>query len=344
MDDKSIPPYRFPSTVLVIDDDASFLTNLSLELDEGLAYRLFDTPRAALEHLQGCETRVRPYQRCFFQHREAVGWPMRDHYLRVDIAALEEEVTDPKRFSEVSVVVVDYAMPGMDGLEFCQRISNPYIKKILFTGVGDEKVAVEGFNKGLIDRFIRKSWQNVADELNQSIKELQLQYFQDASRLLQQSIDGNEAAFLKDPVFIYHFERLCEEYRLVEQYYVAEPSGFLLIRNDGRAYRLVVLTEEDLRVHWEIIRDQGGPEALLEKLASGTAVPYFWRSAGYYRPECPDWEDFLYPATHLQGVRRYYLALIDEPPLYRWLGWQIASYRSFLEELDATLDLPPGAG
>ena len=341
MDDKSIPPYRFPSTVLVIDDDATFLTNLSLELDEGLAYRLFDSPQVALAQLQQCESRVPPYQRCFYQHREAVGWPMRNHFLRVDIAALEEAVTDPKRFAEVSVVVVDYAMPGMDGLEFCRRIRNPHIKKILFTGVGDEKVAVEGFNQGLIDRFIRKSWQNVADDLNQSIKELQAQHFQDASRLLQQSIDGDEAAFLKDPVFIYHFERLCEEYRLVEHYYVAEPSGFLLITDDGRPHRLVVLTEEDLQVHQEIIRDQGGPAPLLEKLASGSAVPYFWRSAGYYRPECLDWEDFLYPAKMLQGTRRYYLALIEEPPLYRWLGWQIASYRSFLDELDATLELPP---
>ncbi|MDN5849122.1 MAG: response regulator [Nitrococcus sp.] len=340
MDDKAIPAYRFPSTVLVIDDDATFLTNLSLELDEGLAYRLFDSPRAALEHLQRREDDVRPYQRCLHQHRESVGWPIRDHLQCEDVAALQEVVTDPKRFSEISVVVVDYVMPGMNGLELCQHISNPDIRKILFTGVGDEKVAVEGFNKGLIDRFIRKGWHNVAADLNQSIKELQAQHFQDATRLLQQSLDGDEAAFLQDPVFIYHFERLCEEYRLVEHYQLSEPNGFLLISDDGRPHRLVVLTDEDLQVHREVIRDQGGPEPLLDKLASGSVVPYFWRSAGYYRPECLDWENSLYPAKVLCGAQRYYLALIDEPPLYRKLGWQIASYRSFLDELDATLEVP----
>ncbi|MDN5871540.1 MAG: response regulator [Nitrococcus sp.] len=341
MDDKSIPAYRFPSTVIVIDDDATFLTNLSLELDEGLAYRLFDSPKAGLEHLQRRADHVHPYQRSLRPHQETGGWPMRDHLLCEDIAALEDVVTDPMRFSEVSVVIVDYVMPGMNGLELCQHISNPYTKKILFTGVGDEKIAVEGFNKGLIDRFIRKGWHNVAADLNQSIKELQAQHFQAASRLLQQSINGDAAAFLQDPVFIYHFERLCEEYRVVEHYQLCEPNGFLLITDGGRPHRLIVLTDEDLRVQREVIRDQGGPEPLLDKLASGSVVPYFWRCAGYYRPECLDWEDSLYPAKVLSGAQRYYVALVAEPPLYRELGWQIASYRSFLDELDATLERPP---
>lgn len=38
------PPYRFPVTVVIVDDDPDFLTNFALELGDDLAYRLVDTP------------------------------------------------------------------------------------------------------------------------------------------------------------------------------------------------------------------------------------------------------------------------------------------------------------
>lgn len=49
------------------------------------------------------------------------------------------------------VVVSDYKMPGMNGLEFLEvlrreRYDLPFI---LFTGKGEEKVAMEALNKGV---------------------------------------------------------------------------------------------------------------------------------------------------------------------------------------------------
>jgi CheY-like chemotaxis protein len=65
-------------------------------------------------------------------------------------------IYNPRRYEEISTVIVDYDMPSMKGLEFCEKLQNPYIRKILYTGVAGEGLAIEAFNKGLIDGYIRK--------------------------------------------------------------------------------------------------------------------------------------------------------------------------------------------
>ncbi|MFZ2071985.1 MAG: response regulator [Halobacteriota archaeon] len=59
--------------------------------------------------------------------------------------------------AEFDVIVSDYKMSGMDGLEFLKELRNrgndtPFI---LFTGKGEEKVAIEALNKGA-NRYIKK--------------------------------------------------------------------------------------------------------------------------------------------------------------------------------------------
>ena len=55
------------------------------------------------------------------------------------------------------IVVSDYKMPGMNGLEFLEELRNKGndIPFIIFTGKGEEKVAMEALNKGA-DRYITK--------------------------------------------------------------------------------------------------------------------------------------------------------------------------------------------
>ena len=45
----TIKPFYFPTTVTFVDDSSTFLSNLCLQLDPGLAFRLFSSPADALE-------------------------------------------------------------------------------------------------------------------------------------------------------------------------------------------------------------------------------------------------------------------------------------------------------
>lgn len=333
MDQVQVFPYRFPTTVVLVDDNADFLANFSLGLDTQLAYRLFDSPAAALEFLNRPGQPAPLYQRCFSHYRDAVGWSMSDHLIRLDVSEMEREIANPERFAEVAVVLADYDMPGMDGLAFCQQIRNPRVRKVLFTGVGDEKVAVRAFNAGVIDRYVSKAQRNVSEVVNAAIAELEERYFADSSRLIRESLTLEAPAFLQDPVFAQFFASLRRDRRYLEYYFTAEPGGFLLVTAEGRLGRLLVSTDADLRAQWEIAQDQGCPAELTEALAAGRELPYFWETEGFYRPELTDWRRYMHPAQKLIGRQTYYVALVEDPSLRH--ATTVSSYRDYLGWLDS---------
>lgn len=337
MDTNSVFPYYHPTTVVFVDDNIDFLSNLSLQLEADLAYRLFESPRKALRHLNNAASAEPLSKRFFSSLSEWDDASSPDPLIRLDMTAIEREMHNTSRFGETSVVLVDYAMPDMDGLSFCRQITNPYVKKILFTGVADETVAVSAFNDGLIDRFVLKSERDVYEQINHAISELQRSYIRDCCLPISHVLSLRSPGFLKDEAFTRLFQQLRREHRFVEYYMTVEPSGFLLLDADAAMSRLVVLTEEELHAHYQIAQDQGAPAELLAALERGDTVPYFGHLPdSYYRPEFTHWRECLYPAGVVHGRETYYWALVPDVALNGDHKNRRASYNAYLDWLDTT--------
>ena len=178
------PLFYFPSMVVFVDDSRNFLDNFSLQLDADLAFQLYDSPIAALTALNAPAEKNSSVEQFFSISRFGDELPLSHHVLDLNLNNIVREAQNPHRFERISVVVVDYDMPEMDGLELCRNIKNHSIKKILLTGKADEKLAVQAFNQGLIDRFIMKQDAEVIPSLNQAIVELQQAYFENMMRRL----------------------------------------------------------------------------------------------------------------------------------------------------------------
>ncbi|HVO20400.1 MAG TPA: response regulator, partial [Anaeromyxobacter sp.] len=60
----------------------------------------------------------------------------------------------------VQVVVSDYRMPGMSGVEFLRAVKDrwPRIQRVLLTGQADSTAIEEAVNQSEIFRFIWKPW------------------------------------------------------------------------------------------------------------------------------------------------------------------------------------------
>ena len=71
------------------------------------------------------------------------------------ISALEtaEEGIKELKGHAYDLIIVDYRLPGMDGLEFLKRIQKPHSQtmKILITAYGNEKVVLEAKKIGVQD-------------------------------------------------------------------------------------------------------------------------------------------------------------------------------------------------
>jgi adenylate cyclase len=76
-----------------------------------------------------------------------------------------------RELSKITIVVSDYKMPGLDGLETLARIAaiNPEVTRILLTGYATMESAIRATNEGL-DGFLTKPFDNM--ELRNKIQEI----------------------------------------------------------------------------------------------------------------------------------------------------------------------------
>jgi CheY-like chemotaxis protein len=335
MQNLSIPTCYFPSTVLFLDDNRDFLLNFVLQLDEGLAYRIFDNPTKALNYLHNKHLEFSFLENnCAGEYDKAKKTQFANGDLSDEIAAINAEVYNPNRFAEVSVVVVDYAMPGMDGLEFCRRIENPKIKKILLTGQADETLAVEAFNEGLIDRYIKKNDTHAIELITKSIEDLQAQYFNTISLEIERMLSINPPACLKDEGFIHFFKNVIAENHIVE-YYLAEKSGsFFMLDEDANTSFLIVKNERDMVCCQELALSHGVDKDVLSGIASRNKIPVIWGNNALNLTK-DDWASCLFPAEQLHIPSAHYYTYLKGNDLFNVRQPKILSYNRYLEELDA---------
>jgi CheY-like chemotaxis protein len=308
----------FPTTVLLIDDNRKFLTNIILDLDCTRAiYQSYDDPVEALDFL------VKQYQPNPIA-KKCIRYPRDndlDHYtVDVDVRAIHKEIYNPKRFSEISVIIVDYAMPRMTGLELCEALKDTPYKKIMLTCEADENLAVKAFNAGIIDRFVRKDADNFNALINETIFDLQKIYFRELSKELVFGLTKNTAhaaKFLTDPIFMKFFEEVCEKFKISEYYLMDGSGSFVFLDNKGTPRWLAVKNSEEMRELYEFARDEDAPHEILEILLSKEKIPYFHSDEELQTPPSK-WNNFLHKAQKLVGERgnNYFYSLITNSKNY----------------------------
>jgi CheY-like chemotaxis protein len=332
MTSKRILPYYHPSTIVFVDDNERFLDSFTLLLSEELAFRCFSHLRKALDFINYSQTTPLD-QRCFsLMGRHSGG----SGAVRLDLALIEQEISNPNRFQEVSVLVVDYDMPEMNGLTFCESIQNPRIKKVLLTGVGDEKVAVKAFNEGLIDRFLTKNDPDIGRKINETISDLQRAYFRDISTLIQNMLALKSAEFMQDAAFISAFHDIRLNLDIAEYYYVEDPSGFLMVSREGKLYRLIVCNESLIDEQIFAIRRLSPPRSLMTGLTQRKSLLWLWvPEEDIDQDESFNWQDYVYPASKVEGRQVWYYTIVDNPPADIEYDSEASSYASYLARLDA---------
>jgi putative nucleotidyltransferase with HDIG domain len=112
---------------------------------------------------------------------------------------------------EVWVVVSDYLMPGMRGIEFLSRVKGvrPDTVRIMMTAYADLSIAIDAINKSEAFRFVTKPWDNHA--LMGTVDEALMRY-----QLIQSLGSGDETVYLslaqtvelKDPYTRGHCDRV----------------------------------------------------------------------------------------------------------------------------------------
>ena len=329
-----------PTSVMLLDDNYAFMSSIEKELravDKHMRCQLYTNPVEALQKIQNLKAQKDILVETVATDADSstclpasCGLPV-----RYDIANLYQYAYDPERFDEISVAVVDFQMPNINGTEFCRQLVGSPVKKIMLTGEADAALAVKLFNEGIIDKFIFKNTVTMERELTSSIIEMQKRYFQDLTSPLTQGLMANKESSLGDPVFIDFFNKVCKDIS-ASSYYLVEPSGsYLFIDDAGLPTWLIIKTKKELSDLTEFMEGVGkiSPDTI-ESIKKGEKIPYFRSSYDYLHSvdDNADMEKYLHKAEMLNGQKEYSYFLTNTLTDFGLDQKRVASFNDFFEK------------
>lgn len=335
-----MPACYHPTTVVFVDDDRNYLTGLSVDLDVSkFSFKMIYEPVEAIEILRKYKPNLftarsikRPEEN-LFDHRN----------IDINVGRIWREIYNPYRFSEISVVVVDYAMPGMDGISFASKIrllQNAPFKILLLTGEASAEKAVAAFNDKVIDKFVRKDAPNFEDVLNEAICELQKEYFLALSQLIMDSLVKNPehpiVTWLDEPAFFNLFDQICKKHQIVEYYLTDVLGSFMFLDFEGNPSWLAVKNDEEMRAAYEVAESSGAefPPELLKAMYDRKKILYLHGQSISVSDNPEEVQSGLHHAIELKGNKaNYYYAYIDTPNAYDIDREMVLSYRAYRDQL-----------
>jgi len=306
-----LPIFYHPTNVMSVDDDRDLLNTLSAGIDSSFPYVLKDSPLKALDYLRTHTYNLRDLSKLLSESHDTLPAGDSVETLGIHFPALRSGLDLPERFKKITVVLVDQMMPEMTGLEFCQKVRelNLPVKLLLLTGVAGNVDAVNAFNHGIINAFISKGESQLMKTINDKIKQLAWEQFQEIGNGLL-GVLSHQSDVLQDA----HFKALFEEIRLqhqVSEFYLLDTTcSYLLIDNDGKAKLLMVRSLSDFETTYEMAKDSDAPYAVLQSLRDKQNYPFTRLSNPYPVVDGDAWEEIMVPIDKVPG-RDIFYALID---------------------------------
>ncbi len=300
--------FYFPTQVLCVDDEVAFLESLERNLGAQFKIVTEQSPLSALKKLNA----KRPCSDINLIERiseEDLDQDF-DCPINIQLSKIIGKAFMPARYDDIGVVVVDYSMPEMTGLALCAELNDCRIKKIMLTGEKDQGLAIEAFNKGVIDYFIRKDDPDLERHLGAVIMLLQQKYFQERTAFIVTAACALQHSFLNSPEFLKGFNRFLRHYQIVEFYLLDVMGSFLGLNTAGEPYWFFVKTEAQMVDLVDIARG-GEPSFEVVRALEGRSAMVYFLSEEERNLDLEEWPSLTHPVT--SKIEEVYLAWVEGP-------------------------------
>lgn len=301
-----LPLFYYPSTWIWVDDDPLILESMAFVFGQHNQVKTFQSAKACLSFL---ETYEQPLARHGFLRSEIENerYGILQHApVDFDVTSIAELATDKNRRNEITVMVIDYQLPEINGLSLAKSCQSFPMQKVLLTGATRPEQAIASFNANLIDRFIQKGDLDVAEKLSTYLRQLTLQYFQTKTSPLLSHLEAEKPLPLSDPTFVNFFEQFCKENQINEYYLINKQGSFLCTDILNQSFCLVVYSERDV-VEWlHSINDVSGLNSKeLTLVREYKKIPFFGIRKEHWQVEPSQWSKHFYAPEILEGRERY---------------------------------------
>lgn len=328
----SMPAFFHPCTVVLVDDNARYLRGLRNGLAGHYHYEIFSQANLAKNYFD--EVRDSGDTSSSLLSLEESDEYDEDalQVIRLDLEEYYKGIiASSNRFKQNAVLIIDYAMPQIDGVTFCEYIKDLPFKKLMLTGAADSEIAVKAFNKGVIDKFIiKKDLDSLLVDLKKTVYDLQYQYYTELTSQVIANLALEGQRCYMDPNFANYFESVCQDNNIVEFYLLDKCGSYLLLEADGKASILAVKALEDIQEYIDLVNHaENIPKHVADQIISYNSFPLFLSQQDYNTP-FSQWEKYLHPANCLEGENnKYYVSLISDVQHYQLGLENMISFQDF---------------
>ncbi|MDR3151661.1 MAG: hypothetical protein LBT67_02285 [Holosporaceae bacterium] len=296
----------FPTTVVLVDDNRLFAESIKSAIGiDNLVFKVFDDPLKAVDYINEVSSTNRLDSADFIIDGEESTSDWKSILLNINY--LHRQIYDDSRFSIISTIVADYCMPGITGIELCDKINDKNIQRILLTGIADEKIAINAFNEGVICKFVKKGDPGFEEKVRDSILKSVHNYFHIYTNGVSKYLSMSERSHLNDPVFANFFFRKCCRSEMQEYYMLDTFGSYLLMDNRGVTSAFTVLTEREMDRLIDVGTESGEiSDDVLGKLQSRKYMLSSHSRTGLL-PPISEWHKYLREAERLDGYQTYYV-------------------------------------
>jgi len=332
MDPHQCLPFYHPTMVVYVDDDGELLHLLPPTVGV-LPYRCYTGPAQLLAALERKDLLTEVDLHCWERVTGQIGDPDTNSALILDKWMIYLRLFNPRRFDLVSVLVIDYDMPGMSGLTLCRRLAHLPCKKLLLTGLGDLEMAVQALNDDLIDMYLPKSQPDLEVQLARAVRRLQRRYFADSARMVGDVLRQDDQSIWGNEVLCRLFQQHCTDRGIAEYYSVSDPRGFLLVTPGGEANLWLVFSDAEIEAHCFGARVLGAPAGVLAQLEGRQAIVFVGDFEGLAVLDTRRWWSACLPLTPVPGAGGLFFCTTQDAAPFRVTPASVRSYAHYLEYL-----------
>ncbi|RCW71316.1 response regulator [Pseudorhodoferax soli] len=220
----SLPLFHCPGSFSFLDDDPDYLQMLALMLPGHWNVRLHTSVDECLGLLQQ-ESAVWEDD-AWAQQQIIDRWRQGATPLLPQVLAYWAGPARA-RYALTHACIVDYSMPQMNGLDALAALSDWPGLRVLLTGQADEQIAVDAFNRALIDQFLPKQDPDVAARLLTVLRHMPSNANTRASQIWRSTLTPVQNAQLRVPSTARALQQLLDQHGFVEHVVLGDPFGIL---------------------------------------------------------------------------------------------------------------------
>ena len=302
-----LPGCFYPTEVVFVDDSDSYLQALSMFFKNihGIRLKTFKDPQKALAYIND---RIAAQQRIHWEQENC--FTPNCYALKLNVFSLHKQIYNPHRYAQISVVIADHDLTEkyMNGIEFCRRIEDKNIQKILFTGQADRSFVIEAFNDGVIQRYLSKADVKDVKDILGIIEAAQCRYFMACTASLNVALRSHPQFPLAIHSKKFHqlFHQIIKQYHIAEYYLLDGVGSFLLVDDSNKVQLLVVQNEDQIKANYMDLQDEVEAHQL-EALKEGRLIYYctcFWNNQPHNA-----YTEFLPSKVLIDGPHKFFYGI-----------------------------------